>query len=78
MVAETLLELETLDAEQIQSLINEGKLPENHHSNHVEKEEESDVKVNIHSKKDEAETETNSEPSQPDSDQDSKKIGSGF
>ncbi|KGA96325.1 cell division protein FtsH [Alkalihalobacillus alcalophilus ATCC 27647 = CGMCC 1.3604] len=65
LVAETLLELETLDAEQIQSLINEGKLPENHHSNTVlesaddedsaAKDNESDVKVNIHSKKEESE-----------------------
>ncbi len=60
LVAKTLLEIETLDAEQIKSLINEGKLPENHHmtkklSNNSEKETESDVKVNIHSKKDEEE-----------------------
>lgn len=57
LVAETLLKLETLDAEQIQSLINEGKLPENHHTTkHIEENgstTDSDLKVNIHSKKDE-------------------------
>ncbi|MBP3953464.1 ATP-dependent zinc metalloprotease FtsH [Bacillus suaedae] len=55
LVAETLLKLETLDAEQIKSLINEGKLPENHHTNrHLEAkgDSDSDVKVNINSKVD--------------------------
>ncbi|MBB6451560.1 cell division protease FtsH [Geomicrobium halophilum] len=33
LVAKNLLELETLDAEQIYSLIEDGKLPESHHSN---------------------------------------------
>ncbi|PSL42273.1 membrane protease FtsH catalytic subunit [Salsuginibacillus halophilus] len=33
LVAEKLLELETLDAEQIRSLVDDGKLPEGHHSN---------------------------------------------
>jgi cell division protease FtsH len=55
LVAETLLKLETLDAEQIKSLINEGKLPENHHSTkHLEEGNstaDADLKVNIHSKK---------------------------
>ncbi|ARK28464.1 ATP-dependent zinc metalloprotease FtsH [Halalkalibacter krulwichiae] len=53
LVAETLLKLETLDAEQIKSLINEGKLPENHHTTkHLEENgSEQDLKVNIHSKK---------------------------
>ncbi|GAF22155.1 LOW QUALITY PROTEIN: cell division protein FtsH [Bacillus sp. JCM 19047] len=46
LVAQKLIELETLDAEQIQSLINEGKLPENHHANR----KDDDVKVNIQSK----------------------------
>ena len=46
-VAESLIELETLDAEQILSLVNEGKLPENHHGN---KPKDSDVKVNINGK----------------------------
>ncbi|SDC71075.1 ATP-dependent zinc metalloprotease FtsH [Shouchella lonarensis] len=50
LIAQKLLELETLDAEQIQSLINEGKLPENHHAT----KKLTDVKVNIQSKDDEA------------------------
>ncbi|MFC0472903.1 ATP-dependent zinc metalloprotease FtsH [Halalkalibacter kiskunsagensis] len=57
LVAETLLKLETLDAEQIQSLINEGKLPDNHHTNKYmdgrdEPVADSDMKVTINSKKD--------------------------
>ncbi len=53
LVAQKLIELETLDAEQIQSLINEGKLPENHHaSRRVD-----DLKVNIQSKDDDANVE---------------------
>ncbi|TSB45029.1 ATP-dependent zinc metalloprotease FtsH [Alkalicoccobacillus porphyridii] len=50
-VAESLIELETLDAEQILSLVNEGKLPENHHGN---KPKGTDVKVNINGKDDQA------------------------
>ncbi|MEK4563182.1 ATP-dependent zinc metalloprotease FtsH [Alkalihalobacillus sp. FSL R5-0424] len=46
-VAESLIELETLDAEQILSLVNEGKLPENHHGNKLG---DSDLKVNINGK----------------------------
>ncbi|UTR08404.1 ATP-dependent zinc metalloprotease FtsH [Alkalihalobacillus sp. LMS6] len=46
LVAQKLIELETLDAEQIQSLINEGKLPENHHASR----KVDDLKVNIQSK----------------------------
>ncbi|KHF38316.1 ATP-dependent zinc metalloprotease FtsH [Halalkalibacter okhensis] len=54
LVAETLLKLETLDAEQIKSLINEGKLPDNHHTNkYLDGGSEADMKVNINSKKDE-------------------------
>ncbi|MFV8829750.1 ATP-dependent zinc metalloprotease FtsH [Alkalihalobacterium sp. APHAB7] len=72
LVAETLMELETLDAEQIKSLVNEGKLPENHHTDAYRKQElksettqDGDVKVNISSKKDEAEVkeETDAKPS---------------
>ncbi|MBM0067758.1 ATP-dependent zinc metalloprotease FtsH [Alkalicoccobacillus gibsonii] len=48
-VAESLIELETLDAEQILSLVNEGKLPENHHGNKLG---DSDMKVNINGKQD--------------------------
>ena len=55
LIAQTLLEIETLDAEQIKGLMTEGKLPENHHSNKVEEPAtEGDVKVNINAKKDEA------------------------
>lgn len=46
LIAKKLLELETLDAEQIQSLINEGKLPDNHHAS----KKNGDMKVNIQSK----------------------------
>ncbi|WP_377887132.1 ATP-dependent zinc metalloprotease FtsH [Alkalihalobacillus sp. R86527] len=53
LVAETLKDLETLDAEQIRSLVEDGKLPEGHHANG----EEDDVKVNI-SKKEEDKTES--------------------
>jgi cell division protease FtsH len=58
LVAKMLLEYETLDAEQINSLINEGKLPDDHHMTRKingETEggaEEGDVKVNIQSKQD--------------------------
>lgn len=58
LIAQTLLEVETLDAEQIKSLMNEGKLPEEHHSNNSVKETNEkevgteDVKVNIQTKKD--------------------------
>src|SRR5690625_4243588 len=61
LVAKTLLEVETLDAEQIKSLVNEGKLPEDHHSNRrnankLESSEPStDVKVTITSQKEETE-----------------------
>ncbi|WP_209125617.1 ATP-dependent zinc metalloprotease FtsH [Alkalihalobacillus sp. BA299] len=68
LVAETLMELETLDAEQIKSLVNEGKLPENHHTDMYRKEEaksettqDGDVKVNISSKKEETEPKVESE-----------------
>ncbi|WP_078429475.1 ATP-dependent zinc metalloprotease FtsH [Alkalihalobacterium alkalinitrilicum] len=69
LVAETLMELETLDAEQIKSLVNEGKLPENHHTDAYRKQQEAksetvqdgDVKVNISSKKDETEPKDKSE-----------------
>jgi cell division protease FtsH len=55
LIAKTLLEVETLDAEQIKALMTEGKLPEDHHSNNknVDTTAEGDVKVNINAKKDE-------------------------
>lgn len=49
LIAETLLEVETLDAEQINYLVKHGKLPDRTSSS----EEESDVKVKINMKKDE-------------------------
>ncbi|MFB4165034.1 ATP-dependent zinc metalloprotease FtsH [Alteribacillus sp. JSM 102045] len=60
LVAQTLLELETLDAQQIKSLVEEGKLPEDHHLNKSDDEvsvtnessQKDDVKVNIQSKAD--------------------------
>lgn len=38
LVAQSLLELETLDAEQIRSLVEDGKLPEDHYSNKSDEE----------------------------------------
>lgn len=71
LVAETLLELETLDAEQIKSLINEGKLPEGHYATRKDSptgDGDESVKVNIGSKKEneskEAELEELSEKSE--------------
>lgn len=58
LVAKTLLELETLDAEQIKSLIEHGKLPEDHHTN-LHKDE--NVKVNITSKKEDDNIEAQAE-----------------
>ncbi|WP_270182890.1 ATP-dependent zinc metalloprotease FtsH [Alkalihalobacillus sp. CinArs1] len=52
LVAETLKEVETLDAEQIRSLVEDGKLPEGHHATSSD----DDVKVNI-SKKEEKDSE---------------------
>ncbi|MFD2706351.1 ATP-dependent zinc metalloprotease FtsH [Salibacterium lacus] len=66
-VAASLLELETLDAEQIESLVQYGKLPEDHHSNKDDEEvgaknasdsDDSDVKVNIQSKQEQETDET--------------------
>lgn len=59
LVAETLLEIETLDAEQIYSLINEGKLPDDHHytkkMNGENKDSNGeDIKVNINGKEEES------------------------
>ncbi|MFB5663774.1 ATP-dependent zinc metalloprotease FtsH [Alteribacillus sp. HJP-4] len=57
LVAQNLLELETLDAEQIQSLVEDGKLPDDHHTTKSDDEvqtvrKDDDVKVNIQSKSD--------------------------
>ncbi len=59
LIAKTLMDVETLDAEQIKSLMADGKLPENHHSNNNKNGDttlEGDVKVNIHSKSGETKT----------------------
>ncbi len=72
LVAETLLEIETLDAEQIKSLINEGKLPDDHHMNrHNQKGEESngDVKVNIQTKQEDQVDLTEDKDSAPKKDE---------
>ena len=54
LVAKMLLEYETLDAKQINSLIEEGKLPDDHHMtrklNGEKTGDDSDVKVNIQGK----------------------------
>jgi len=59
LVAQTLLEIETLDADQIYSLINEGKLPDDHHytkkvNGEKKAADDEDVKVNIQSKEEES------------------------
>ncbi|WP_026688674.1 ATP-dependent zinc metalloprotease FtsH [Alteribacter aurantiacus] len=52
LVAQMLLEYETLDAEQIKSLVEDGKMPEGHHmSNKLNGESDDEPKVNIQSKK---------------------------
>ncbi|WP_096441107.1 ATP-dependent zinc metalloprotease FtsH [Alteribacter populi] len=57
LVAEMLLEHETLDAEQIKSLVEDGKMPEGHHmADKLNGDSEDDLKVNIQGKKDEADT----------------------
>ncbi|WP_226530426.1 ATP-dependent zinc metalloprotease FtsH [Metabacillus niabensis] len=54
LVAQTLLEVETLDAAQISSLVETGKLPDRPVVVNNDKEEKSeDIKVNIHTKKEE-------------------------
>ncbi|XJZ27393.1 ATP-dependent zinc metalloprotease FtsH [Bacillota bacterium Lsc_1132] len=50
LIATTLLEVETLDADQIKSLVENGRLPERTSSNGLAKKAE-DVKVNINGKK---------------------------
>ncbi|WP_226660117.1 ATP-dependent zinc metalloprotease FtsH [Pseudalkalibacillus hwajinpoensis] len=52
LVAETLKDIETLDAEQIRSLVEDGKLPEGHHASGSSE----DVKVNISKKEENPET----------------------
>lgn len=58
LIAETLKEVETLDAEQIKSLMEHGRLPETEKTSGSE-----DVKVNIHTKKEhEEDAKTSSSP----------------
>ncbi|ADU28362.1 ATP-dependent zinc metalloprotease FtsH [Evansella cellulosilytica] len=67
LVAEMLLEHETLDAEQITSLIEEGKLPEDHHMSKKinghddEDNNENDVKVNIQAKEEVSEIDSDTD-----------------
>lgn len=60
LIAQTLLEIETLDAEQIKSLYEDGKLPERKKSNEFILED--DVKVTITSKKEKEQVEDKEEP----------------
>src|SRR5690606_36063415 len=61
LIANTLLEVETLNAEQIKHLVEHGKLPENNNSNNENHQpEDSGVKVNIGEHK-EGKEETSSE-----------------
>ncbi|MFS0821022.1 ATP-dependent zinc metalloprotease FtsH [Bacillus sp. 1P02SD] len=57
LIAETLLEVETLDAAQIKSLFEEGKLPDRPEVSDVAVKPKDDVKVTINSKKEEEVTE---------------------
>jgi cell division protease FtsH len=56
LIANTLLEVETLDADQIKSLVDNGVLPDRSASEIVEDKKQDDVKVNINTKKEEAPT----------------------
>ncbi|MEH7380093.1 ATP-dependent zinc metalloprotease FtsH [Bacillus sp. JJ1533] len=57
LIAETLLEVETLDAAQIKSLFEEGKLPDRPDASESADKPKEDVKVTINSKKEEKVTE---------------------
>jgi cell division protease FtsH len=85
LVAQTLLKVETLDAKQIKSLFEEGKLPDPEKTEQAEEEPKSteveteqDVKINIHSKTEEDQTDSSlnqsdqSDQSSDDSDQNKK------
>ncbi|HYK71753.1 MAG TPA: ATP-dependent zinc metalloprotease FtsH [Pseudoneobacillus sp.] len=61
LIANTLLEIETLDAEQIKSLVDTGVLPDRAPTGQdliLEDKKADDVKVNIHTKKEEQESTT--------------------
>ncbi|MCH1626920.1 ATP-dependent zinc metalloprotease FtsH [Fredinandcohnia quinoae] len=59
LIAQTLLEVETLDAEQIRHLYDHGTLPERKSSDEEGKKPNEDVKINISSKRDEVDQEEN-------------------
>ncbi|WP_010285420.1 ATP-dependent zinc metalloprotease FtsH [Bacillus timonensis] len=58
LIAETLLEIETLDAAQIKSLFEEGKLPDRPVASESAEKPKDDVKVTINSKKEEEVTDS--------------------
>lgn len=66
LIAQTLLEIETLDAEQIKSLMSDGKLPDVHHTNNIvedtknEEKSSEEVKVNIQAKEEDSSNEESS------------------
>ncbi|RKD84144.1 membrane protease FtsH catalytic subunit [Sinobaca qinghaiensis] len=66
LVAQQLLELETLDAEQIESLVEEGKLPENHHLNKSDDEVEVVNKPEQEDQSEEGQTEESSSSDRED------------
>ncbi|UCZ53327.1 ATP-dependent zinc metalloprotease FtsH [Bacillus shivajii] len=71
LVADTLMEHETLDAQQIKSLIEDGKLPDEHHMTkklNGGPGDDSDVKVNIQRKETDADVQS-SESGESDSDE---------
>jgi cell division protease FtsH len=72
LIATTLLEIETLDAGQIQSLMEHGKLPDRPASSSDESEENKDVKVTIQKKNEEAETTSGETPVEEASEENKK------
>jgi cell division protease FtsH len=72
LIATTLLEIETLDAGQIQSLMEHGKLPDRPTSSSDESGENKDVKVTIQKKNEEAETTSEETPVEEASEENKK------
>ncbi|MFD2681327.1 ATP-dependent zinc metalloprotease FtsH [Bacillus seohaeanensis] len=72
LIATTLLEIETLDAGQIQSLMEHGKLPDRPTSSSDESGESKDVKVTIQKKNEEAETTSEETPVEEASEENKK------
>lgn len=64
LIANTLLEVETLDADQIKGLVDNGVLPDRSSEVTFEDRKQDDVKVNINSKKDEETTPSTKEDEQ--------------